>query len=653
MATDLAGVWYYTNNRRKHGPVSFNEIQSLVRNGTLNPTDLIWQEGMPDWVQVQACQELIGDQHGGDVSSQGALGHSENDDLPGLAGISGRPLPSGRRNKRKPPLRNDLDDDKKDTPLRPRPIPGLTDDDPEETDQPRRRRRRRKPRPKSSSTVMVIAGAVGLFVLFLIIGLAITAIARSGKDVTLHGKRSWNLRQGEAKSFPIRFNKDHVVDISVTSKGQSDVDLFVFDGKKLIVADEGWGQHCELNFIPDRTKTYKVVVINRVWLGHEFNASRNASNSGTLEYTQTPQKVMRARMAEEAKREKATKEKEASQPKKKTPEKEPKVKNAEKQPTTRQTVKVLTVSQAIQDRLEAAKHKTYPVRLLAGVPYTIDMTSSQFHSRVILYDAQSRRLQFDDQKGGGNNARIQYVPAKTGLFQIVTDAKDDLPGNFQLKVSRTTTLSMNRATTGSLAKHEEQTFAVSLTGGRTYTFDLISSAFDAHLTLRNRNLQEIVADDDGGTGTNSRIVFRPVQSGRYLLTAKALFHRTGTFQIVASEKRTTKKAAVEDIEQRLRFFGTKATATGTISSRTKATFIVKLYKSRNYTVDVMALTPKFDPSVRVRTSTNRSVGFDNNSGGKLNARLTFEARKTDDYEVEVRGHGPTPTGRFQVVIQES
>ena len=39
---------YYAREGRQFGPVSLAELQKLLSNGRLAPTDLVWTEGMPD-----------------------------------------------------------------------------------------------------------------------------------------------------------------------------------------------------------------------------------------------------------------------------------------------------------------------------------------------------------------------------------------------------------------------------------------------------------------------------------------------------------------------------------------------------------------------------------------------------------------------------
>lgn len=43
-------TWYYSSNGERQGPVSFEELKALARQGRLDPVkDLAWTEGMSDW----------------------------------------------------------------------------------------------------------------------------------------------------------------------------------------------------------------------------------------------------------------------------------------------------------------------------------------------------------------------------------------------------------------------------------------------------------------------------------------------------------------------------------------------------------------------------------------------------------------------------
>ena len=44
--------WYYSNNGQQAGPVSLDHLAELFRNGTVKPSDLVWNETMTEWTPI-------------------------------------------------------------------------------------------------------------------------------------------------------------------------------------------------------------------------------------------------------------------------------------------------------------------------------------------------------------------------------------------------------------------------------------------------------------------------------------------------------------------------------------------------------------------------------------------------------------------------
>lgn len=55
----MAGEWHYSIKGAKAGPVSSAEIKRLADSGELAPTDLIWKEGLPNWVAASSIKGLF------------------------------------------------------------------------------------------------------------------------------------------------------------------------------------------------------------------------------------------------------------------------------------------------------------------------------------------------------------------------------------------------------------------------------------------------------------------------------------------------------------------------------------------------------------------------------------------------------------------
>lgn len=50
--------WYYAKDGQRNGPVSLDDIQRLLAGGSLRETDLVWREGMTDWMPAAGVPEL-------------------------------------------------------------------------------------------------------------------------------------------------------------------------------------------------------------------------------------------------------------------------------------------------------------------------------------------------------------------------------------------------------------------------------------------------------------------------------------------------------------------------------------------------------------------------------------------------------------------
>lgn len=51
--------WHIARGDKKHGPVTQESLQQIARNGKLRPTDLLWREGMGEWVLASSVPGLF------------------------------------------------------------------------------------------------------------------------------------------------------------------------------------------------------------------------------------------------------------------------------------------------------------------------------------------------------------------------------------------------------------------------------------------------------------------------------------------------------------------------------------------------------------------------------------------------------------------
>lgn len=55
----MSEQWYYTRNKQQQGPVSQEQLKQLAAAGQLQPTDMVWKEGLPQWVAANTLSGLF------------------------------------------------------------------------------------------------------------------------------------------------------------------------------------------------------------------------------------------------------------------------------------------------------------------------------------------------------------------------------------------------------------------------------------------------------------------------------------------------------------------------------------------------------------------------------------------------------------------
>jgi TM2 domain-containing membrane protein YozV len=51
--------WYYAQNNERRGPVSFARLKAMAADGWLNRDDLVWRQGMANWVPARDAEGLF------------------------------------------------------------------------------------------------------------------------------------------------------------------------------------------------------------------------------------------------------------------------------------------------------------------------------------------------------------------------------------------------------------------------------------------------------------------------------------------------------------------------------------------------------------------------------------------------------------------
>jgi hypothetical protein len=51
--------WFYAKDGRQNGPLELDALQRLVATGEVQPADLVWADGMPQWIEAGRVPALM------------------------------------------------------------------------------------------------------------------------------------------------------------------------------------------------------------------------------------------------------------------------------------------------------------------------------------------------------------------------------------------------------------------------------------------------------------------------------------------------------------------------------------------------------------------------------------------------------------------
>lgn len=190
----------------------------------------------------------------------------------------------------------------------------------------------------------------------------------------------------------------------------------------------------------------------------------------------------------------------------------------------------------------------------AGQTVTIDLSSDLFDARLYATGPGFAETLFDDDSGGGCNARLTVTFLENGTFRVVASSFAGETGTYSLRVSENPepapthgcgevnpdvlaglptegrTIELGSAEAGVLGTatpvvqdgRPGEAWQLVGTAGQRLAVILESDDFDAYLYLTGPGLGEVLENDDGAGDLNSQIEVTLPQDGPYTVVASAL-----------------------------------------------------------------------------------------------------------------------------------
>ena len=267
----------------------------------------------------------------------------------------------------------------------------------------------------------------------------------------------------------------------------------------------------------------------------------------------------------------------------------------------------------------------------------------------------------DENLFGGHDAYVSVLPLGSDPFFLsAEESGNNATGSYKLtiwldqldSVSSRATIPFNSASPPEHLGWQtdfSDWFAVTLTAGVQYQFDLIGSAndgalsgltlFDPLLFLRNSAGALITSNQDAGLGGNSRIFYTPSTSGTYFLDAQESGHDAfGLYRLIVNSPAgstglTLGVAQTGSID----FQGDVNLHSLSLTAGTKYAFAV----------DGISLA---DPCVEVLDGAGTTVAFDDDGGAGQNAYLVFTPSTSGTYFLAARDSGNNGLGSYSARV---
>ena len=296
----------------------------------------------------------------------------------------------------------------------------------------------------------------------------------------------------------------------------------------------------------------------------------------------------------------------------------------------------------------------FAVDLTAGTTYLFDLEGSDTEAGTLwdpffrLYNSQGNLIDENDDGGVYFNSQLSFTAEETGTYYASAGAFEDI-GSYTLSVAKVEDdfgndpdtlgrVEVGGSVTGTIQwGSDEDWFAVELTAGTTYQFDLEGSdteagtLWDPFFRLYNSQGNLIDENDDGGVDLNSQLSFTAEETGTYYASA-------GAFEDIGSY--TLSVAKVEDDfgndPDTLGRVEVGGSVTGTIDwGSDEDWFAVELTAGTTYLFDLEGSDTEAgtlsDPLFRLYNSQGNLIGSNDDGGVYLNSQLSFTAEETGTY----------------------
>ena len=357
-------------------------------------------------------------------------------------------------------------------------------------------------------------------------------------------------------------------------------------------------------------------------------------------------------------------------------------------PTPRQGLE-LTPGQEVEGVLrdttpaygDRGRFHLYHFRGVEGHRYVVDLSSENFDSYLVVGDRSGgifNPIRSNDDGGMELDARLAFIAPRTGTYLVVAqalgDGADDI-GIYTLRVqdlgeprpAEPTAIAAGDVVQGELTYDDPvmmdeegssyDLYSVRLQPGQRYAISVASDAFDTFLEagpLRGESIEVTHSDDDGGDGTDSRLLFTAEEATRLGVRVTSFAAGVGPYTlrvdtIPAPGPLTAQELAFGETREGELSLGDHMLPDGTYFD---------LYSFRGEAGDTVVISLSSD-ELDMFLSLGRPMGAgemdvmetDDDGGEGYNARLIYRLPESGEYHVRAESYSGGSTGSYRISLQ--
>jgi Bacterial pre-peptidase C-terminal domain len=334
----------------------------------------------------------------------------------------------------------------------------------------------------------------------------------------------------------------------------------------------------------------------------------------------------------------------------------------------------LAVGQTVSGVLAPAGDKDWRrIDLTAGQAYRFSLASDDKAEKPLgdpflrILNAAGVEQASDDDGGANLNSYLEFTPSVTGHYYIeaaafgeggegayvLSAAAGDIPADTTTDASvsadgdyREGTLTPGDKDWYRVELAENQTIRISLTSGGSNPLG------DPYLAVHGSDGAELVNDDDGGEGLNSRIEFTAEKAGTYFIEARGFGDDAEggyVLQVTAGEIGGDAQSA-DSIEP-----GGEGRASQINPGGDQDWYSITLVEGRPYRFNLTSdgPTPLADPLLTLYNSDGQSIATDDDGGTGFNAYLSYTPTQGGVYYLGASSFDATGTGGYLLRVSDT